>query len=67
MTFQKQGETPAAMAERLLERGINVSVTALPSARLDFGERGLDELLRASVHYFNTESEIDRFVEAVKH
>ena len=66
VTFQKQGETASKLAARLLEKGINVSVTDLYSARLDFTERGLDELLRASVHDFNTENEIDRFVEAVK-
>ena len=66
VTFEKQGESASKLAARLLAKGINVSVTDLFSARLDFTERGLDELLRASVHYFNTENEIDRFVEAVK-
>ncbi len=66
VTFEKQGESASKLAARLLEKGINVSVTDLFSARLDFSERGLDELLRASVHYFNTQNEIDRFVEAVK-
>ena len=66
VTFEKQGESASKLAARLLEKGINVSVTDLFSARLDFSKRGLDELLRASVHYFNTENEIDRFVEAVK-
>jgi selenocysteine lyase/cysteine desulfurase len=66
VTFEKQGESAGKLAARLLDKGINVSVTDLFSARLDFTGRGLDELLRASVHYFNTENEIDRFVEAVK-
>ena len=66
VTFEKQGESASELAARLLENGINVSVTDIFSARLDFSERGLDELLRASVHYFNTENEIDRFIEAVK-
>ena len=66
VTFQKQGEAADEMFARLLERGINTSVTGKQSARLDFGGRGLDQLLRASLHYFNTETEIDRFVEAVK-
>lgn len=66
VTFQKQGVAASEMAASLLERGIIVSVTGLQSARIDFTGRGLEELVRASVHYFNTENEIDRFVEAVK-
>jgi selenocysteine lyase/cysteine desulfurase len=66
VTFQKQGETAGQLAARLLEKKINVSITDIFSARIDFTERGLDELVRASLHYFNTENEIDRFVEAVK-
>jgi cysteine desulfurase/selenocysteine lyase len=65
VTFQKQGETPTDMASRLRQRGINVSVIDTLSAQLDFAERGLDQLVRASVHYFNTEDEIERFAEAV--
>ena len=66
VTFQKQGESATALAARLLARRINASVTDLQSARLDFTERGLEDLVRASVHYFNTEDEIDRFAEAVR-
>ncbi len=65
VTFQKQGETPTDMASRLRQKGINVSVIDALSAQLDFSERGLDQLVRASVHYFNTEDEIERFAAAV--
>ena len=66
VTFEKQGETPTDMAARLRQRGINVSVIDTLSAQLDFSERGLDQLVRASVHYFNTEEEVERVVAAVK-
>jgi len=54
-----------AMKMALRAQDINVSVTSITSARLDFPTRGLTELIRASVHYYNTEEEIDRFVAAV--
>ncbi|MCP3440768.1 aminotransferase class V-fold PLP-dependent enzyme [Bradyrhizobium sp. CCGUVB14] len=65
VTFQKQGLEPQSIAERLRAQQINVSVSGVPYARLDLGERGLSSLVRASVHYFNTEKEIERFVEIV--
>ncbi|MEM9157358.1 MAG: aminotransferase class V-fold PLP-dependent enzyme [Cyanobacteria bacterium P01_F01_bin.33] len=65
VTFQKAGVEPSQTAEVLRAKQINVSVSSLPSARLDLGERGLQSLVRASVHYFNTENEIDRFARAV--
>lgn len=66
VTLTKSNETPTTTAEYLADQGINVSVTPMPYAVLDFGERGLDAVLRASVHYYNTENEIARFVEAIK-
>ncbi|MCP3475949.1 aminotransferase class V-fold PLP-dependent enzyme [Bradyrhizobium sp. CCGUVB1N3] len=65
VTFQKQGLEPQNIAERLRAQQINVSVSGVPYARLDLGGRGLSSLVRASVHYFNTEKEIERFVEIV--
>lgn len=66
VTFTKNDMTPSVIAEILLANNINISVTALPHARLDLGRRQLSALARASVHYFNTENEIDRFVETIR-
>ena len=65
VTFRLAGEDPGDTQRRLAERAINVSVSGRAFAQLDFGARGLDGLVRASVHYFNTEDEVDRFVAAV--
>jgi cysteine desulfurase / selenocysteine lyase len=56
---------PAEIKALLAERGINVSVTKAASTLLDMNARGLTEMVRASVHYYNTEDEIDRLVAAL--
>jgi cysteine desulfurase/selenocysteine lyase len=55
------GDVRAALAEA----GINVSVSDAGSARWDMDGRGLAELVRASVHYYNTEEEVGRLARAV--
>lgn len=65
VTFTVDGHDPAAIKAHLRDLGINVSVTGRASATLDFPERDLDNVVRASVHYFNTEVEIDRVVEII--
>lgn len=65
VTFMKEGVTANEMKDYLASKGMNVSVTSFTSARLDFSRRNLGDITRASVHYFNTDEEIARFVEAV--
>ena len=61
VTFTKEDELPRAVQARLHAAGINVSISSRSSAQLDFGRRGLSQVVRASVHYFNTEEEISIF------
>ena len=65
VTFDVEGCSASRVKTVLGTKGINVSTSSLNSARLDFPERGLTELVRASVHYYNTEDEIDRLVGVV--
>lgn len=65
VTFTKHGLSPDDIKLRLSERGINVSVSAHSSAQLDMPTRGLTQVVRASVHYYNLEDEIDRLCEVV--
>jgi cysteine desulfurase / selenocysteine lyase len=52
--------------QALARERINVSVTATSSAVMDAIERDLPDLVRASVHYFNTDEEINRAVDCVR-
>ncbi len=66
VTFTADGHEPAAIKEEFATQRINVSASRRPSTLLDMTERQLDAVVRSSVHYYNTEDEIDRLVEAVK-
>jgi cysteine desulfurase/selenocysteine lyase len=61
VSFDIAGTDADAVQRRLAAERINVSVSRPPSTLLDMEARGLRDLVRASVHYYNTEREIERF------
>lgn len=65
VTFNVEGISATAVQRRLAASHINVSVALEESSRLDLVERHLPELVRASVHYYNNEDEIEQFCDAV--
>jgi selenocysteine lyase/cysteine desulfurase len=44
---------------------MNINTHEAHLSRLDLLAPGIDALVRASVHYYNDESEVERFVRAV--
>jgi cysteine desulfurase / selenocysteine lyase len=65
VTFSVAGRPAAEVVEALVAEGINVSLSPGTYSRLDFGHRGIESLVRASVHYYNEPAELDRLVEKV--
>jgi selenocysteine lyase/cysteine desulfurase len=65
-TFTTEQADAAEVQQSLCERDVNVSVSPPSSTRLDADARGLPDLVRASVHYYNTKDEIDRFIAALR-
>lgn len=65
VTFTVDGVPAQDVQRRLSERGVNASVSVVEHARLDLPARGLPDLVRVSVHYYNTNDELDRLIEAL--
>jgi cysteine desulfurase / selenocysteine lyase len=65
VTFTLDGRDVFALQKHLVERGMNITAAPVAIARLDLEPRGIPAIARASVHYFNTMEEIERFVAEV--
>ena len=65
VTFTIDGVPCEDVRRHVAARGVNVSVSVADYARLDMPTRGLTDLVRASVHYYNTHDEIDRLIQAL--
>jgi cysteine desulfurase / selenocysteine lyase len=60
VTFTCERHPAGDVMQRLQANGIAVRTIERSSTRIDMEQRGLDELVRASVHYYNTEAEVER-------
>lgn len=65
VTFTIDGVDEFELAASLRAQHINISVSTIDFARYDFEARRLTAVARASVHYYNTEEELTRLVDAV--
>jgi selenocysteine lyase/cysteine desulfurase len=66
VTFTLDGRPSDDVSGALRARRINTSVSTPGFARYDMDHRHVTDMVRASVHYFNTEGEIDRVVDEVR-
>jgi selenocysteine lyase/cysteine desulfurase len=65
VTFDAEGARAGEIKAALAKQGFNVTVSTRTSTLLDMDARGVAEVVRASVHCYNTEDECDRLVKAV--
>ena len=66
VTFQHQRLDAEQVKALVSKQSINVSTSSGSGMKLSYLERGLDGLVRASVHYYNTAEEIKKFITAVR-
>lgn len=62
VTFTVNGKSSEQVKRYLSDNNINVSVSTRSSTLLDMNRRKLEDAVRASVHYYNTEEEIERCI-----
>lgn len=60
VSFTVEGVEPPTVRRHLHEQAINVWTSEASDTRIDMERRGLPDLVRASVHYYNTDDELDR-------
>lgn len=65
ITFNLPHRCAEDIKKHLQQQRINVSISYPEYAQLDFTSRKLPPLVRASVHYYNTEEEIEKFCEVI--
>jgi selenocysteine lyase/cysteine desulfurase len=65
VTFTAAWMDAPSIKAALAAQGVNVTVSTVASTRLDMEARGLDHVVRASVHYYNSEEEVARFCGAL--
>ena len=65
VTFTVDGRPAPKVQQMLSDCGVNVSVSLVDYARLDLPNRGPGDIVRASVHYYNTEDELQQLIKAL--
>jgi selenocysteine lyase/cysteine desulfurase len=65
VTFSLDGQAPAPLLRQLESENINISLIDRRTAHINMNHKQQRHVLRASVHYYNTYEEIEKFTEIV--
>ncbi len=66
VTFDVAGVTASEVQSALRKHAINTTTSSVYSTRYDMEARGLENVVRASVHYLTTPAEVDALTGAVE-
>jgi cysteine desulfurase len=65
VSFTVDGLTAEQVRDQLLERGVVVTTSGAAATLVDMTARGLESVVRASPHYFNSRADLEAAVDAV--
>jgi cysteine desulfurase / selenocysteine lyase len=60
-TFYSNKISAPDLVNQLASQNMNTTVTTIAGTRLDMADRNLPPMVRASVHYYNSETEVETF------
>jgi selenocysteine lyase/cysteine desulfurase len=66
VTFTVDSLTPGYIMQETSKRKINVVPSYRNFAVMDFDEKGVEWAIRVSPHYYNTQDELDQFIDLAK-
>jgi selenocysteine lyase/cysteine desulfurase len=66
VSFTVEGVAALAVKAALLGGGFRVTHSTVSGTRLDMEARGIEEVVRASCHYYNTEDEVRWFAQVLR-
>jgi cysteine desulfurase / selenocysteine lyase len=66
VTFTACDKEPLEICNLMSANQINVWYSVIESTRIDMEERNLQSVVRASIHYYNTEEEVSRFCQVLQ-
>lgn len=66
ITFIVEGKDPLEIRRVMTANKINVWSSVIEATRIDMEERHLQSVVRASLHYYNSEEEVSRFCEVLQ-
>jgi len=66
VTFTDRRTDPTRLVSYMRRNDVNIGQSEARSTLIDLQGRGIESLVRAPVHYFNTHEELDRFIDLLK-